>query len=239
LIDKNNPLSLYHQMKQIVLDKINIGEWKPGDKIPTETELCDQYNISRITARRALTELENEGWVERKPAKGTFVKFPGISQELSKFYSFTEEMQRLGHTSSSKQLRMDILTPSDEVRQALKLELKECVYLLKRLRQANGETIIIDHSYLPCKLFPGIERYNFEKCSLYETLKQSYNIVANVAEETIDAVLFTREEAELLEIKKNTPGLLIKRITYSNDIPIEFNYRLVNRDKYKYRVILR
>src|SRR5438093_1049274 len=105
-------------MKQIILDKITSGEWKPGDKIPTETEFCDQFNISRITARRAMAELKNEGWIERKPAKGTFVKLPGISEDLSKFYSFTEEMQRLGHTPSSKQLGKNRVIPSDEVRQA-------------------------------------------------------------------------------------------------------------------------
>ncbi|CAH0119238.1 HTH-type transcriptional repressor NagR [Paenibacillus sp. CECT 9249] len=239
MLDKKNPLSLYIQMKQIIMNKINDGEWKVGDKIPSETELCEQYNISRITARRAMTELEHEGLIERKPGKGTFVKFAGISQELSKFYSFTEEMKIRGFTPSSKLIDIEVVYPDEEIRTALSMDIQEKVYLIKRLRLANGEIIVIDRSYLPCKLFPELEQYDFEQHSLYQTLQEQYGIVANVAEETIDAILINKENADLLEINKNTPGLLIKRVTYSDETPIEFNHRIVNRDKYKYKVVLR
>jgi GntR family transcriptional regulator len=239
VIDKKNPLSLYHQLKQIISDKIQEGEWKVGDKIPSETELCEQYEVSRITARRALTELEHGGMIERKTGKGTFVKFSGISQELNRFYSFTNEVKLRGYTPSSKLLALDIITPDEEVRTSLNLAADEKVYLIKRLRMANNETIVIDRSYLPCRLFPGLDQYDFEKSSLYETLSEQYNTVANTAEETIDAVLINKEEADLLEIKKNSPCLLIKRIAYFGELPIEFNYRIVNRDKYKYKIVLK
>ncbi|MBP1993865.1 GntR family transcriptional regulator [Paenibacillus eucommiae] len=239
MIDKNNPLSLYHQLKQILLNKIEAGEWKVRDKLPSEAELCEQYEVSRITARRALAELEHEGVIERKSGKGTFVKFSGINQELFRFYSFTDEVKRRGFTPSSAVLAMETITPEEEVRLALKLNEEDKVYLIKRLRMANNEKIVVDRSYLPCKLFAGLDQFDFGQVSLYETLKGHYHIAPNIAEEVIDAILIHKEEADLLEIKKNSPGLLIKRITYFNELPIEFNYRVVNRDKYKYKVILK
>lgn len=239
MIDKNNPLSLYHQLKQILLNKIQNGEWKVKDKLPSEAELCDLYEVSRITARRALAELEREGVVERQTGKGTFVKFSGIDQELFRFYSFTDEVKRRGFSPSSKLLEMKTITPEEEVRTALKLTEEDQVYSIKRLRLADNEVIVLDRSYLPCKYFTGLERFDFNESSLYETLKEHYNMAPNVAEEVIDAILIRKEEAELLAIKKNSPGLLIKRTTFCNDLPIEYNYRIVNRDKYKYKVVLK
>ncbi|MFC4596738.1 GntR family transcriptional regulator [Cohnella hongkongensis] len=239
MIDKNNPLSLYHQLKQIISNKIQEGEWKVGDKLPSEAELCDLYQVSRITARRALSELEHEGMIEKKTGKGTFVRFSGINQELNRFYSFTNEVKRRGYTPSSKQLSLERVFPDNEVRLALTLPEGEQVYLIKRLRMADNEAIVIDRSYLPCRLFPGLDQYDFGRRSLYETLSEVYNVAANMAEETIDAVLISKEEADLLDIKKNSPCLLIKRIAYFGTLPVEFNYRIVNRDKYKYKIQLK
>lgn len=239
MIDKKNPLALYLQVKQIMLSKINDGDWKVGDKIPSETELCEQYNISRITARRAMAELEQDGLIERKPGKGSFVKFKGISQELSKFYSFTEEMKLQGYTPNSRLISIDEVYPDEEIRSALNMEIEEKVYLIKRLRLADGEIIVIDRSYLPRSLFPELDKFDFEQHSLYQILKDHYGVDANMAEETFDAILVNKEDAEFLGTRRNAPALLIKRVTYSGDIPIEYNHRIVNRDKYKYKVVLR
>jgi len=88
ILDENSPVPLYHQLSRFLRERIERQEWKEGEKIPTELELCDEFALSRGTIAQALKELENEGLIYRKQGRGTFVKEKIITQDLSHFYSF-------------------------------------------------------------------------------------------------------------------------------------------------------
>src|SRR5665647_3212360 len=90
------PTTLYFQLKEQLMSRIAMKEWNPGDKIPNEHALCHEYGVSRITVRQALTDLEREGYIIRKQGKGTFVTFPRIEQNLTSFYSFSDEFKKRG-----------------------------------------------------------------------------------------------------------------------------------------------
>lgn len=98
---KNNPLPLYYQLKEILMELIDNEELKPGDAIPTERELCEVHGISRMTARKAIVDLSIEGFLYREQGKGTFVAEPKIKQQLSQLQSFTEQMQEKGLSVST------------------------------------------------------------------------------------------------------------------------------------------
>src|SRR5450756_1435327 len=97
-------------------------EWNPGDKIPNELALCHEYSVSRITVRQALTDLEREGYIIRKQGKGTFVSFPRIEQNLTSFYSFSDEFKKRGFRPSNKILEFHLTIPVSEIAVKLGIE---------------------------------------------------------------------------------------------------------------------
>jgi len=107
LLDEKSPVPLYHQLSQILREKIEQEEWKEGEQIPTELELCEEFGLSRGTVAQALRELEDEGLVYRKQGRGTFVAEKKLSLDLSHFYSFARDMEARGQRFYSKILRME------------------------------------------------------------------------------------------------------------------------------------
>ena len=95
MIDRHSALTAYEQVKEDIKYKIAHDVYKIGDQIPTNVQLCDVYDVSRITINRALADLESEGYIERFQGKGCFVKMKEISQNMSRFYSFTEELRKM------------------------------------------------------------------------------------------------------------------------------------------------
>src|SRR5215472_7045288 len=112
-IYRNSPVPRYHQLKEILREKIRAGEWKPGDIIPSERELSENYGISRMTARQAITDLVNEGVFYREQGKGTFVTKRKITQQLMRLTGFTEDISARGQRPGTKVLSAHML-PADE-----------------------------------------------------------------------------------------------------------------------------
>lgn len=136
MIDRTNPIPMYLQVKNELEQMIKSGELKSGDRIFSESELCDMYSISRITAKKSLDDLVTDGYVYRIQGRGSFVKGPKIDHRLTNFYSFTEEVKARGMTPSSVILNAEIITPDDEVKENLNLGADEKVYYIRRLRLA-------------------------------------------------------------------------------------------------------
>ena len=137
-------MPLYYQLKEILLEKIEIEELKEGDMIPSENELQQIYDVSRATVRNAIQLLVNEGFMEKKKGKGTFVKRRKIEEQLPVLKSFTEEMA--GIDASKKVISVEYVKPSPAVRSRLKLAPDETVFSLKRLMLVDGKTLGILHS---------------------------------------------------------------------------------------------
>lgn len=238
MLNEKSPVALYYQLKEILIDKIKSNEWKINSKIPTERELCDLYKVSRITVRQALEELENEGYLYRKQGRGTFVTAPKIEQRLSKFYSFSEEIRNMGYTPSTEMIDFKILD-SDEIIAKHFNEKKATFYYVKRLRLANHEPFAIETSYIPTDLCPGLTAEEIVEKGLYNTIKAKFGLNPNKAIETFEAVIINPKDAFYLNVGKNSPGLLLERITYANSKIIEFCHGVIRGDRYKYQVVLK
>jgi len=239
-IYKDSPLPLYYQLKQIIINMIESRELKENDKLPTENELCKQFSISRTTTRQALKELASEDYIYMLQGKGTFVSSTKFQQDLLKFYSFTSEMKKIGKTPTSSVLEFKIIKANKKIAQILTLNQNDKVYKFIRLRLADNVPMILETTYIPYKLFPGITRKDLENTPLYGILVGRFHTVFAKAEETFRSTLLTKEEAKKLNCIKEISAIFFERATYDNyDRVIEYTKSIARGDKFKYHVILK
>ncbi len=240
MIDKDSPLSLYYQLKQIITEMIEKKELQENDRLPTEQELCDRYGISRATVRQALTELENEDYIYKIQGKGTFVSPNKFQQDLLKFYSFTDEMKKIGKTPSSKVLDFKIVNSDKKISNILEINQGLKVYEFTRLRLADNEPMMLETTYIPYELFPGITQEKLENTPLYKILIDEYGTIFSKAEEIFRATLLNEEEANKLKYINGGPAILLERMTYnSQNRIIEYTKSVARGDKFKYHVVLK
>ena len=205
---------MYFRIQQAILEQIQDGRLQAGAQLPSEAELARQYQVSRITAKRALDELVREGRAYRQQGRGTFVAQARI-REISGFRSFSEDIRARGFIPSSQVLEFKEVDPLPAIRERLHLPEAEHAFLLKRLRLASLEPVAIETAYLPCHICPGLLQEDLEHGSLYSILAEKYRIVPTWADAEIEAALPTKEETLLLKLKPRTPVLAAHRVTYS------------------------
>ena len=236
-IDKTSRVPLYSQLMDIIIEKIE-ASMKENDQIPSERDICEKYDVSRSTVRQAITELEREGYIYKVHGKGTFVSPKKLSQDLLGFYSFTEEMKKLGRKPMSKVLKFEVICACSKVSRKIRVEEGELVYKFTRLRIADTIPMLVETSYVPYNRFPGIIKENLENEALYDIFKNRFDVNITMAEETFQAVLTNEEEAKNLQIGEESPSLKIERFTYENEAIIEYTVSIARGDKFKYKVRL-
>lgn len=220
------------------------GDLKPGDRVLSEAEICDKYNVSRISSKRALDELSKEGYIRRISGKGSFVTFYPIDHLLTGFYSLSEEIKKLGMTPTAKLLDFNEITvaesnAADALKQKLFLYDNDRIYFIKRLRLANDEIIALDETYIPVKYYPSItEEELLESGSLYAIMEKRFNAKPDRAQEYFYARPVCREDALILDVGVGSPALKIVRVSYSRGNPVEYNSRIYKGEKFIYRVDL-
>jgi len=224
-VNRDIPLPLYYQIKNILKESITDGSYKPGDTIPTESELINTYQVSRATIRQAINSLVNEGYLYRERAKGTFVKCPPIERKfLGNLRCFSEEMSRKDIPHGTQVLEKTIEIPSPILREKLQLDYGDQVFKLKRLRTVDNNPVLIVHSYIPYNFFIGIEKIDFNENSLYNTLEGKYGIKLSHGQRIIEPKIVDSEETmRLLKIEPGTCISYIESVIFdSNNQPIEF-----------------
>lgn len=230
---------LYFQIKQILKEKIETGEYKPGDIIPSERELQEQFKVSRITIRQAINELVGEGYLSRKRGKGTIVIPHRIEETLSKIRSFTDEMISRGLRPSTSMAQISIQEAPKKVALALNIKEGDKVYRLKRVRCANDEPIVVFDTYLPNFLELPLDD-NLYYGSLYKLLEETNGIKITEAIEYIEATVADKEIANLLEMEVGCPVLKTVRTSFNErKKPIEYTECFYRGDRYRYFVTLK
>ncbi|PUU87061.1 MULTISPECIES: GntR family transcriptional regulator [Halanaerobium] len=241
-VDRNDHLPLYIQLKNIIEEKIKEEDLNPGDIIPSEKELQQEFGVSRITVRQAIKELENEGLVKKKQGKGTFVSFPKLSHELPNLTSFTEDIEAKGLNPESKIISIE-KTIDAEVAKKLGTDSQTVFLNIKRLRLINEESVGVHDCYLDTnilnkKAVDEIKEMDNES-SLYDII-EDYGINISYADETLEGGISNSYISNLLGIKKEFPLLILERITCTdNDDPFEFVKMYYRADKYKYSIRLK
>ena len=239
-ISKDNPVPIYYQIKEILLEMIENEELKCGDTIPTEREICEFQSVSRMTVNKAVLELVNQGILYREQGKGTFVSKPKEKKELKYLKSFTEEMREKGLDSNVKILSFEVKQATKQVKTMLDMtEEDNKVIEIKRLRISDNEPVAIETAYIPRNLCPDMTKKMIEGKSLYDIFRDKYKYYPNRAKQTIEPIMLNEYERTLLNQPSTSLALLFKRNTYTKDgIHIEYTNAIYRSDKYKYEVTL-
>lgn len=236
-IDKSLKTPLYLQLVNILIEKIE-KNMEDHEQILSEREICDIYDVSRTTVRQALDQLEKEGYIYKIHGKGTFVSPKKLSQDLISFYSFTEEMKKLGKTPNSEVIGFEIVNIDEKISRIFKSNDDDLVYKITRIRKADDIPMIYEVTYLPYNLFVGLSKDNLENMPMYDVLVNKFNIKLTSAEEYFEPIITRKLESIYLEVPEGSPSLRIERLTYDHDVLIEYTVGVARGDKFKYRVQL-
>ena len=201
------------------------GVWQPGDKLPSESELCAQYDVSRVVVREALGQLVAERRIYKIKAKGAYVAVRGLEDEfVGTTVGFWDEMFEKGRHLTTRVLSQEIRRPTDREQFALRIGNMDDVLALRRLRAVDGRWTLVVDTVLPAALVPGLEKINLENSSLYDTLRRRYGLVPAKADRWIEAVAAKAEEARLLEVPRGSPLLSIESIALTDDGTVMEHY---------------
>lgn len=237
-VDKNSKVPLYSQLVEEIIKKIDVNEYHEHDKLPSERELCEIYNLSRITVRQAFQELESEGYIYRLHGKGTFVAQKSFNQNLVSLYSFTEEMKKVGKTPTTKVLSFREIAVDERLAYKMQLNPLEKVFQVIRLRLADNKPLIYETSYLPKSFFANLTKEDLDKRSMYDVFNEDYQVRVTKATERFSATLIRDIEADYLEIKTGQPAMLFKRTAFHNEKLIEYTISVARGDKFEFTVEL-
>jgi GntR family transcriptional regulator len=229
---------IYSQLAQYLKLQIKTGALKPGEKMMPEETICKVTNISRSTVRQAISILVEQGQLIRYRGKGTFISEQKFQRHLNRLYNFTGDMTAMGITPSSRTLKQEILDVSGtDIPEKLEMaDGQTKVFHLVRVRMADRQPVLIEDTCIPYYLCQGIETRDFENASLYETLKNNYNLTPYKAVESLQGIIIPAKEQKILKCGSNTVGYRITRTArLSSDLVYEYTVSITRADLCAYQ----
>jgi GntR family transcriptional regulator len=227
------------QLKEALTEGIRSGRWKPGERLPSEPELCQSFDVSRTVVRQALQDLVYEGVVVREKGRGTFVAEAKISSTslVHSLIGFHQDMAERGFEPYSKVLEQVMMPATPQVARYLHLEELNPVIKLERLRFIHEDPIVLVTSYLPYEICPLAVTADFTRQSLYAFLAETYAIALSRGRRRIEATVANEELAELFRIEPGAPLLRMESVTFSeHDRPIEYFVGFFRGDRSRFEV---
>jgi GntR family transcriptional regulator len=238
-IDRSSALPYYVQLKEALTEGIRSGRWKPGERLPSEPELCQSFDVSRTVVRQALQDLVYEGVIVREKGRGTFVAEAKISSTslVHSLIGFHQDMAERGFEPYSKVLEQVMIPATVQVARYLHLEELNPVIKLERLRFIHEDPIVLVTSYLPYEICPLAVTADFTRQSLYAFLAETYTIALSRGRRRIEATVANEELAELFRIEPGAPLLRMESVTFSeHDRPIEYFVGFFRGDRSRFEV---
>lgn len=239
-LDKNSHQPLYRQLMEELRTLIQTGYYKNGDKIPTEPQLSNLYNVSRITVRRTVEELCKQGLVVKRQGKGTFVQTPKLQKKIEQKpnMSFTEVCILDGIKPTSQVITTSIIEAEEWQKDYLKLQEGETILSIERILSANNVPIIYETLYLPAKRFSNFPIKKLRNTSLFQILKEEYDIIdSSNNKTTIEIDVATQEMANQLCILVGEPVMLLTSyMRDKSDKPAYIGYKVAVGSRYTFSV---
>lgn len=234
-LDKSHPIPLYFQLAEILREQIQSGELNPGDRLPSERELNEQFGISRMTVRQALAYLAQDGVLVVKPGIGTFVAEPKLVYSAHHLLGFTEEMIRQGENASSKILEQSLVDPPAYVVKGLRLESGQLAIKIVRLRLTNDTPVLLETSYIPLDLCPGLETKDLRNKSLFALLEQEYGLRLERTQQNLQSTVANDYEASLFGIESGAAMILLEGMNFlADDRPVEYFKAIYRGDRFRF-----
>jgi GntR family transcriptional regulator len=205
----------YYEIEQAL--RARIADLKPDSPLPSDAMLCEEFGVSRMTARNAVQRLVQEGIVYRVPGRGTFVAEPPVHRQAGNLLSFTEEMRRRGRVPSSRVLDRVVREPRPSEASRLQLGPDDLVIALRRLRLADTEPMAIEEAVFPAaRVATLLESADLEHRSLHDTLVHG-GFVPTMGRARLGAEAAGPDDAESLNVPEGSPLLVEKRVIHDQD----------------------
>lgn len=233
-------MSKYKEIAEDIRKGILDGRYNPNEQLPLEKEMCKYYNVSRITIKKAVDELVSDGLVVKRRGAGTFVK----AFDNSDVEEFSMSKQFCGFTESNKDkkvkskiINFEVIHPTEEIATKLKITCDDFVYYIIRVRYADDEAYVVEYTYMPIGVIPGIKNDILHK-SIYNYIENELNLKIKSAHKTIRAIVPSECEKEYLSIDSDTPILEIEQIGFlDNGQPFEYSISHHRGDKAEFRSV--
>lgn len=228
---------LYQQIKGMLTQRLECGEWRPGEAIPSEMDLAARFQVSQGTVRKAIDELAGENILIRRQGKGTFVATHTETQ--SSMFRFLRVRRNDGQDEYPASELLDVRRArvAADVARLLELKTGDPVFVLRRLLRYGGAPTVLDEITLPANLFKGFtkEQFDSHEGSMYGFFETQFGVRMLRAEEQIKAVTADPTTAEALRVGMGTPLLSVERVAYTyGDKPVEFRRGLCTTRSHHY-----
>lgn len=231
--------ALYIDISKKILNAIQSGEYLENSPLPAERFLCDQYHVSRSTIRKALMYLKEEGFIYTIPGNGSFISPQAFTQPLTQqFYSFTDTLKNSNVLIQNDIISYDLIQADQSLAKQTGYPKGTLFHKLLRLRSAKEYSLMLETTYLPQSRFIKLDLDVLSTGSLYEFLRTRYNLQANRATETFRPVMPRPHEKNLLQIPDMLPCILLERLSYEDDLLIEYTKSIIRGDKYIFHIDL-
>ena len=230
IVDRDLGAPLHHQIYLVLADGIAKGRYGAGELLPTEEQLTKLFRVSRITVRRAIEQLAQEGWLVSRQGSGNFV-CSRVEKNFAKLTSFSEDMRARGRTPRSEWIKRSSGTVTPEEAMKLALSPGSLVYRFHRLRYADDAPMALEYATLSAAALPSLEAVDN---SLYDALEKAGNRPVR-ALQRLRALLLNEEQARLLDADVGDAGLLVERLGYLRDgRAIELSQSIYRGDTYDF-----
>lgn len=230
----------YEKIAFDIKEDILSEKYKPNEQLPFEKELCEKYNVSKMTVKKALDLLVNDGLIIKRRGSGTFVKDITEKEiqriiEKKRFSGLTTTS--IGHKVTSKVLEFKIINATKEIADILKIEEDEFIYFVHRVRYVDDKAVVIEKTYIPLNLIPGMKLADVKK-SIYGYIKDKLGLNIQSAHSTVRAMKSDELDRKYLNLEKDEPILEVERVAYlDNGKVFEYSFSRHRYDKFEFKSI--
>ncbi len=225
----------YFQITRNITAMIQRGELAPGQPVPSENDIIEQYQVSNTTARKALHELEKAGWVLRVKGKGTFVRDFQVVRAINRIFGFTKNMIEAGRKPSTKLVGFHLRNEDhSQTINGRDFTLKGPVCEIERIRFADGVAMMAETRYISMQLCPDIHRKDLER-SLYATFEKEYGLHLTEINQMLSAVLLTGDALKPFQLKNPVPAFRVEGASFcGKDLIVEMEDSVYRGDMYRF-----
>jgi len=234
---ENICLTKHRQIIDAITAEIEESRIKPYDRLPSEKELCERWQVSRSTVRKAMDQLTDRGKIFRVPGKGSFVSFPKISHQTSQILSFSEKMKAQGLEVETKLILQEIVEPNEEITAALKLTSPARALKIQRLRIVKGEPMVLQTAFMPADMCKNLMKEDLESKSLNRLFQEKCNVLLSRSDIWIEAPIVSNKEQKLLGNPRVPLFLAVVGVTFDqHDQPVRFSRGVFRGDRVRLKI---
>lgn len=204
----------YVQIEEQLAERIAVGEFSAGDRLPTERELSTQLSVSRLTIRAAMDRLAQRGVIVRRQGSGTYVAEPKLRQDASHLRGFFEDSVDQGVFPVSQLIESVEILATKHLAGMLEIRVGESIYRVVRARGPRSGPVVLETSYFPVSVVPGLLTMDLEHSSIYRLMDREFQARPIRARQSIEVILAQAAEATLLGVPKSSPVLLVERVAW-------------------------